>query len=293
MFCYGLKKHIGAYIAVLGETETVSQKMNIKMTDENVGSGNANWDWSDGLQLPENTTMSIYGYAKLDVIYTDTDGGGKYFLVPKDIPLNPTFYRWFLPVCSGKSRSGFETKVLTDDGMTYVNTTINEKDEYIPDIVARVNLDPQYGHYSVAALARRYSYETDLYNDSTWWAAITANAVLPIFGKDNLRLALSYGTGLGRYMQANFYDAFINPVTHEIETSDQFGGFAAYQHFWLDNLRSTLSYSYAARDNRLELCHGNGKPQISVCTRQPTLEPDSQDRYGNGIHLGLSRGGRW
>lgn len=177
--------------------------------------------------------------------------------------------------------------------MTYVNTTINEKDEYIPDIVARVNLDPQYGHYSVAALARRYSYETDLYNDSTWGAAITANAVLPIFGKDNLRLALSYGTGLGRYMQANFYDAFINPVTHEIETSDQFGGFAAYQHFWLDNLRSTLSYSYAARDNRLELCHGNGKPQISVCTRQPTLEPDSQDRYGNGIHLGLSRGGRW
>ena len=340
--------------------------MNIKMTDENVGSGNANWDWSDGLQLPENTTMSIYGYAKLDVIYTDTDGGGKYFLVPKDIPLNSEqaylpdnsfimhawesrigftsstdtpwgkfntkieadFYgtegsqrisnpynprlrlaygelgnlrtgedwstfvdvsaypevidfgypvsrlfvlqpliRWTQPFTDGSFQfalenpeADFETKTLTDDGTTYVNTTINEKDEYIPDIVARVNLDPQYDHYSVAALARRYSYETDLYYDSTWGAAITANAVLP---------------------------------THEIETSDQFGGFAAYQHFWLDNLRSTLSYSYAARDNRLELCHGNGKPQISVCTRQPTLEPDSQDRYGNGIYLGLSRGGRW
>jgi len=25
--------------------------MNIKMTDENLGSGNANWDWSDGLMI--------------------------------------------------------------------------------------------------------------------------------------------------------------------------------------------------------------------------------------------------
>lgn len=119
MFCYGLKKHIGAYIAVLGETETVSQKMNIKMTDENVGSGNANWDWSDGLQLPENTTMSIYGYAKLDVIYTDTDGGGKYFLVPKDIPLNSE--QAYLPnnsfiMHARESRMGFNSSTDTSWG---------------------------------------------------------------------------------------------------------------------------------------------------------------------------------
>jgi len=342
-------------VAIMEEKQEATDTAVQEVVKEDKGS-------TGGLQLPENTTMSIYGYAKLDVIYTDTDGGGKYFLVPKDIPLNSEqaylpdnsfimharesrigftsstdtswgkfntkieadFYgtegsqrisnpynprlrlaygelgnlrtgqdwstfvdaiaypevidfgypvsrlfvlqpliRWTQPFTDGSFQfalenpeADFETKTLTDDGMTYVNTTINEKDEYIPDIVARVNLDPQYGHYSVAALARRYSYETDLYNDSTWGAAITANAVLPTFGKDNLRLALSYGTGLGRYMQANFYDAFINPVTHEIETSDQFGGFAAYQHFWLDNLRSTLSYSYAARDNDLNYVTG-------------------------------------
>jgi len=40
-------------------------------------------------------------------------------------------------------------------------------------------------------------------------------------------------------------------VSNEIETSVQLGAFASYQHFWLDSLRSTLTYSYAGRDNDL------------------------------------------
>ena len=35
----------------LREAGIVSQKVDIKMTDENLGSGNANWDWSDGLMI--------------------------------------------------------------------------------------------------------------------------------------------------------------------------------------------------------------------------------------------------
>ncbi len=35
----------------LREAGIVSQKINIKMTDENSGTGNANWDWSDGLMI--------------------------------------------------------------------------------------------------------------------------------------------------------------------------------------------------------------------------------------------------
>ena len=35
----------------LREAGIVSEKINIKMTDENLGSGNANWDWSDGLMI--------------------------------------------------------------------------------------------------------------------------------------------------------------------------------------------------------------------------------------------------
>jgi hypothetical protein len=52
-------------------------------------------------------------------------------------------------------------------------------------------------------------------------------------------------------MESEFDDAFLNPTTHDIETNDQYGGFVSYQHFWLDNLRSTVIYSYAERDNDL------------------------------------------
>lgn len=310
------------------------------------------------LKVAENTTMSIYGYAKLDVLYTDTGGGGKYNYVPSAVPLDyerdsladnaftmharesrigftsstdtdwgkfntkieGDFYgtegnertsnshgmrlrlaygelgnlrvgqdwstlvdtsaypetidfgypvgrlfvlqpliRWTQPFEGGSFQfalenpeSYFLTKTMQDDG-SFTDTTVgrNNGSEYVPDFIARLNLQPGYGKYSFAAMARQFSYDDGQYDDSTWGAAIVANAVLPVYGKDNIRLALNYGTGLGRYMRADFDDAFIDPVSNKIETNVQLGAFASYQHFWLDSLRSTLTYSYAGRDNDL------------------------------------------
>ncbi len=268
--------------------------------------------------------MSIYGYAKLDVLYTDTGGGGKYNYVPKAVPLDSErdtvadnaftmharesrigftsstdtdwgklntkiegdFYgtegnegtsnshglrlrlaygelgnlrvgqdwstfvdasaypevidfgypvgrlfvlqpliRWTQPFEGGSFQfalenpeSYFLTETLDEDGVTRRNTTVtgNGSDEYIPDIIARVNVSPGYGKYSIAAMARQFSYDTGIYDDTQWTGTISANAVLPTFGKDNIRLALNYGTGLGRYMRADFDDAIINPVTMKL-----------------------------------------------------------------------------
>ena len=261
---------------------------------------------SGGLKVLEGTTMSIYGYAKLDVLYTDTGGGGKYNYVPKAVPLDSErdtvadnaftmharesrigftsstdtdwgkfntkiegdFYgtegnertsnshglrlrlaygelgnlrvgqdwstfvdasaypevidfgypvgrlfvlqpliRWTQPFEGGSFQfalenpeSYFLTETLNEDGVTLSNTTVtgNGSDEYIPDIIARVNVSPGYGKYSIAAMARQFSYDTGIYDDTQWTGTISANAVLPTFGKDNIRLALNYGTGLGR-----------------------------------------------------------------------------------------------
>jgi len=64
-------------------------------------------------------------------------------------------------------------------------------------------------------------------------------------------MQFNYGNALGRYMEAEFADAFIDPDTRTIETNVQWGGLVSYKHFWLDTLRSTLVYSYAERDNDL------------------------------------------
>jgi len=124
--------------------------------------------------------------------------------------------------------------------------------EYLPDVIIRANLDTGFGHFSVAGLGRQLIVDSGIYNDDTYGGALSITGSIPLFDKDNLTMQFNYGNVLGRYMEAEFADAFINPVTHKIETNVQWGGLVSYKHFWLDNLRSTLVYSYAERDNDLD-----------------------------------------
>jgi len=303
-----------------------------------------------GLKIPEGTTLSIYGYAKLDALYTDTEGGGKASYVPGAVPLDSQqdglpdnalfmhakqtrlgflsssttdygklnvrlegdFYgaggnenisnsyglrirraygelgnllagqewstfidlgifmetidfggpagglfnrqamiRYTQPFSGGSFQFALEnpeTILLTsEDGVT--NKKMNGSNEYIPDIIARANFDTGFGHYSVVGMARQLTVDDGVYDDSEWGGALSLNAKIPTFGKDHLNLEFNYGNALGRYMESAFAEAFLNPVTHDIETCDQWGGLVGYQHFWIDNLRSTVIYSYAERDN--------------------------------------------
>lgn len=304
-----------------------------------------------GLQLAENTSMKIYGYAKMDAIYTDTDGGGKFSYVPSAVPLDKdqdnladnsfimharqtrlgfatftdtdygkfnirietdffgaggnehfsnsyglrlrraygelghlrigqdwsTFIdlaaypetidfggaagslfirqaliRWTQPFSGGTAMFAIENPENTflvkgDDG----NTSINGGNNTIPDFVARVDLNPGFGHYSLVGMLRDLNIDTAGYNDSELGYALSANAIIPTFGKDSMTLEFNYGNAIGRYLNSGFDDGFLNPVTHEIETNDQYGGFVSYQHFWMENLRSTVVYSLAERDNDL------------------------------------------
>ncbi len=52
-------------------------------------------------------------------------------------------------------------------------------------------------------------------------------------------------------MTTGFPGAYVDPVTHDIETYTQWGGYVGYRHFWTGNIRSTAVYSYAAADNDL------------------------------------------
>jgi len=59
--------------------------------------------------------------------------------------------------------------------------------------------------------------------------------------RDDLRFMLNYGNVLGRYASSNlFNDGAIN-AQGEIELFNQYGGFAAYGHWWDDSWRSTIA----------------------------------------------------
>jgi len=68
-------------------------------------------------------------------------------------------------------------------------------------------------------------------------------------GQDDFRFMFNYGSALGRYLGLNTYnDGFID-VDGDTDTIDQWGAFAAYQHYWTPQWRSTFSVSASGADN--------------------------------------------
>lgn len=333
-------------MAVMEESQAETNKTIMDVAKESKSSG--------GFLAPDNTTVKLYGYAKLDAIYTDSDGGGKFAFTPSAIILDKdeaghvdnAFLmharqtRLGVATSTDTSYGKFKTKIEGDfygaggnevysnswgfrlrqaygelgnvligqawstfidlaqypetidfggpvgalfirqaqirytqpfDGGSFQfaienpesnyatmgageegvvsNQSVSGGNETMPDVIARVNLNPGFGHYSLVGMVRELTYDNGANDDSEIGFAVSATAVIPVVGKDNVILNANYGTALGRYLTAGFDEAFIDPVTGDIETNDQWGGLVSYQHFWTDTLRSTVAYSYAERDN--------------------------------------------
>jgi len=159
--------------------------------------------------------------------------------------------RWTEPFAWGSLQFAVEDPNASFDDNTATTTDDQTDDDHVADMIARANFKSEYGSYSVAAMARELTVDTGVVDDSAWGGAITFGGRIPTFGKDDLRFQLNYGNALGRYVTTQFKDAAYNATTNEVETFDQYGGFLAYRHFWIDNLRSNLVYSYGAADNDL------------------------------------------
>jgi hypothetical protein len=157
--------------------------------------------------------------------------------------------RWTQPFQWGSlqfSAENPETFLLVSD--TGASSTYD--DDRIPDIVGRVNYDSDFGKFSLALMGREYRIdESGVADDSTYAGAVSAAGIVPTFGKDDFRFMLNYGNGLGRYMYTNFEGAVLDVDADDLSAVDQWGGFLAYRHYWLDALRSSLVYSYGEADN--------------------------------------------
>jgi len=302
-----------------------------------------------GLILPNGATMKIYGYTKLDVLWTDQNGGGTYAYTPGAVltdAVDKVSADSKVMMHARQSRLGFATSTPTEYGKLITKiegdfygaggnahisnsyglrvrhaygqlgnllagqtwSTFIDLNTYgdildfggpagslfirqaqlrwtqpfnggsfqfaiespycdfiskdpaapatgsgiiVPDVIARVNFGGSFGKYSVATLLRNLRIDdgVGVYDDNVWGYGISLNAAIPIVGKDTLILQFNYGDALGRYMESEFADAFIDPVSHDIEKCNQLGIVVGYRHFWKSNLRSSILYSYASRDN--------------------------------------------
>ncbi|NOV28219.1 DcaP family trimeric outer membrane transporter [Methylomonas sp. ZR1] len=128
--------------------------------------------------------------------------------------------------------------------------TTPNADRY-PDLMARLNLNPDWGNVSLAAVGRqlRYSNGSTGYRQAEWGGGVNLAGRISTFGLDNMRFMAHYGKGDGRYVSTNntFADAALDQHG-AIELVNAYGGMLSYQHWWDKQWRSNVTYGFAQAD---------------------------------------------
>jgi hypothetical protein len=124
-----------------------------------------------------------------------------------------------------------------------------------PDGAIRLRQEFQRGHFQVAALFRSIAAfvpaTPTTKTDSVFGWGVNVSTGVKTFGKDNVIFAVAAGQGISRYLQDTSglgIDAEPKSST-ALKAIPAVGVEAAYQHYWLKNLRSSAIYSYAAVNN--------------------------------------------
>lgn len=134
-----------------------------------------------------------------------------------------------------------------EDGTT---TSLVTDDNALPDIAANYKFAGNWGHMKINGLVRQLKIDNSTYDtDATVFAAGISGKV-KVGSEDDIRFAVNYGDGMGRYTGLGLtYDAIIDTATGEFETIKSTTAFLAYRHAWTAKTRSSLIYSTADMDN--------------------------------------------
>ena len=121
-----------------------------------------------------------------------------------------------------------------------------------PDGAIRLRQEFEGGHFQISGLFRSIAaFLPDGRSDSVFGWGMNASLGVKTYEKDNLIFAVASGHGISRYLQDTSglgIDAEASSPT-TIAATPAVGVEAAYQHYWVKNLRSSGVYSYAAVNN--------------------------------------------
>ncbi len=121
---------------------------------------------------------------------------------------------------------------------------VENADDRLPDVAARLNYKTGFGEFSLAGLARKLTIDTGTLKDSAngWGVSFAGKVPLDTAGRSDIRFMVTHGDGIGRYVGLNLApDAVFLPVPGaRLYTPSVTAGFAALKLGWTDKLRSTF-----------------------------------------------------
>ncbi len=160
----------------------------------------------------------------------------------------------------------------------------------IPDLVARYNFGDDWGKLSVAAIYRQLSYNdpTAAIDSTTSAYGLTFGGKIKIGSQDDLRFAVTRGSGLGRYVGLNFVNGAVLDANNELEAIDTTNGFVGYLHHWNSRWRSSIDVAAFAADNNVNLVGPGVNKSASSISVNLLYSPDQKLTFG----IELMRGDR-
>ena len=129
-------------------------------------------------------------------------------------------------------------------------------DSSLPDLTARYAVSRPWGEASIAGIVRQLSYETTgvgAVDTSTMGWGLSAAAKIKVGERDDLRVMVSGGEGIGRYVGLNFANDAVLDASGELEAIGLIAGLVSYRHVWTPQWRSNLTWSAQNVDNDLSL----------------------------------------
>nr|WP_314122239.1 DcaP family trimeric outer membrane transporter [uncultured Brevundimonas sp.] len=140
-----------------------------------------------------------------------------------------------------------ETTVTPFNG----GTRIVADDNSLPDFTARYAVSRPWGDFQFAGLLRQLKYQnpaTSIDSTTTGWG-LSASTKIKVGSKDDLRLMVTGGEGIGRYVGLNFSNDAVLDASGDLDAIGVVAGFAAYRHVWAPGWRSSLIWSGQSVDN--------------------------------------------
>ena len=131
-------------------------------------------------------------------------------------------------------------------------TRIIADDNSLPDLTARYAITRPWGEASLAGLVRQLKYETTgvgAISSSTVGWGLSAAAKIKVGPRDDLRVMLSGGEGIGRYVGLNFANDAVLDAGGDLQAISLVAAFASYRHVWSPQWRSNLTWSAQTVDN--------------------------------------------
>ncbi len=185
---------------------------------------------------------------------------------------------------------------LNDNGLTYSVSIENPNSDFTnggadtvtgyeryPDVTAALTRNADWGHVSVRGLLREVSVENETtgVDEGELGYAVSGSAKVMTGDKDNLKMRMTYGKGLGRYIYDIATSARAASYNNgELDLNEGYAGYFGYQHHWTDTLRSNLMGGYVYMDNDTDLIGSGQNEEIWSGHVNIIWEPVKQYKVG-------------